>query len=315
MCLGNDLADCVTSFLLNYDIINPELAFTHGSVLTSCKLLSSAVQRTLCDYVWKCTSKRWGGAPKGLLNAVFTDALRLKINGVTQRMALAIRVPRATLDDLEFDVVKVAPYCSAHVFSLRDVLSVLSEQYLYREYRLPHDVRSSARPVKRGLYIQEEAKKRRRIDLDERRKKATEQRRRKLEAHPDWPIAVAAYNQINRHDIFGDFLVCKVTPSTKLNEVIERGRQLSFFLKVLHPDDIPQDLSTNATLVVQNSVQDVLHRVIGVCAKRKSGGNIQGIRSVQTHHCGYKGCCNKVSNLCPLHMCGRRCPGCVRHIR
>ena len=176
-------------------------------------------------------------------------------------------------------------------------------------------MRSNARPVKRGLYIQEEAKKRRRIDLDERRKKATEQRRRKLEAHPDWPIAVAAYNQINRHDIFGDFLVCKVTPSTKLNEVTERGRQLSYLLKVLHPDDIPEDLSANPAVVVRSSVQDVLHRMIGVCAKRKSGGDVQGIRSVKTYRCDYRGCLNMVSKSCSLHLCGRRGPGCVQHIK
>lgn len=312
--LDNDLADYVTSFLLNYDIINPELAFTHGSLLTSCKLLSSTVQRTLCEYIGNCTSKRWGRAPKGFLNAVFTDALRLKINGVTQRMALAIRVPRATLDNLECDVVKVTRWCSAYVFSLRDILSVLSELYPY-EYSLPLKARSNAKPVKRGLYIQEEARKRRRIELDERRKKATEQRRRKLEAHPDWPMVMAAYNKTDRHDIFGDFLECKVTSSTKLPDVIERGRRLSSLLSVLHPDDIPEDLTVDATLVVRNVVQDVLHRTICVCAKRLSGGKIQGIRNIKIHHCDYKGCFNKVSKMCPLHLCGRHCPGCVRHIK
>lgn len=109
------------------------------------------------------------------------------------------------MDTLPYEPVKTYAY-KAKVIAVRDILSVLSSLYpVQAHYQVPRGARSTARPVKRGWYVKEEKAKRRRIDLDERRTQAVEQRRAQLEAHPDWPTVQKVVWAKEQLQVFGDF--------------------------------------------------------------------------------------------------------------
>lgn len=91
--LSVDLLTCICSFILHYERVKPELAFTHGNIQTTSKAFNKAAQRNLCDFIQSCTSGQWQHPPDRLVNIIFVDALRLKIHGVTQTMALSLRTP------------------------------------------------------------------------------------------------------------------------------------------------------------------------------------------------------------------------------
>ena len=146
--LSIDIVSHTTSFLVSYEEINPDLAFTYGSMSLASKLWRKAVELNATDFVRNCTSERWVKFPNGLLNVVVTDALRLNISGVTQRMALALGVPKVQLDDLNYEETMVTRWLSAHSYSLRDIISTLS--HLYPVYTTPTTAKSNARPKKRG---------------------------------------------------------------------------------------------------------------------------------------------------------------------
>ena len=178
--LSDDLVAHVTSFILNYTVIDPELAVNHGGVTLASKLLHRAAEKNVNQYVQDVTSSRWARAPRNLLNALYTDALRLRINGVTQRMALALRIPRPDIDNLDYDIVSITRVCSANVYSWGDIFRVLSS--LYHHYQTPAGARSNVRPRKRGLYLQEQARKKRRLELDENANKVS------TSAVPSWKL-------------------------------------------------------------------------------------------------------------------------------
>lgn len=305
--LSEDLVAHVTSFVLHYTVVDPELAVNHGGVALACKLLRRAADNNVHRYIRDITSSRWARAPRNLLNALYTDALRLRINGVTQRMALALRVPRPEIDNLDYDLVHIAQVYNANVYSWEDIFRVLSS--LYQHYQTPAGARSNARPRKRGLYLQEQARKKRRLEMDEKRKQSVERRRAKLEAHPEWHVVRAAYDATRREDIFGDFLERKVRTDTKMADVIHAARRISTLLQVLHPSDVPQDLDQEPTAVVRICVQRVVDTLVGACVKGKT------MCTTWPEHCDYGRCTKTAASTCPFHLCGKHCHGCIRHTR
>lgn len=279
--LSVDSAAHVVSWLLDYTYVTPELGFHHRSLVKACKLLKQAVDINLATYTREATQGRWQSAPQNLLNVVFTDALRLRIECVTRRVALALGCSKEDLEDLDFDEVRLTSYY-AHVFDVSDVWSILSSRH--PNYITPGNISSNARPRKRGLYIQEynreQARKKRLLDLEPRQELALSNRRAKIEAHPEWPFIQSIHQRTGRNDIFGDFLDRKLRCTTKLAEIVENAQHLADVL---------------AGKTTTNTGESVCKRL---CSKSP---------------CHSTGCNNVVARDCPFHLCGKHCKGCTRH--
>lgn len=302
--LPDEILRSIVSYLLAYSTVVPSTAADHGSLVLSCKCLHAAVARNLCTYIHTAMCGLWSAPPRNWMNAVYTDAIRLGIHGVSRRMSLLLGAPASVLDELEYEEQQITRWINVHVFSLDDVIHVLSE--LYPIYQTPSDARSRAIKKRRGWYAAEQARKRRCLQLDQRRQAKVEERRAKLEAHPQWPLVKQVYAQTRRHDIFGDFFDWKMSCTTKVADVVHCAQTTARLLEVLHPDDLPPDLTKDqdTMAIVRRHVCSTFQNAVNTVIKRSK-------------QCRSHLCIGLAARECVNHMCGVHCvgPECKRHRR
>ncbi len=128
-----DVTMRITSFLLDSTYSNipshSKSIMMMASLACSCKMLRSAVELHLQPYAKSITSQRWDRLPRPFVKLVCADALRMKIDGVTKKAAMALMVPESVLGRLRYSEKRFSRRCTAHVYSVRTLLSYLSSVY------------------------------------------------------------------------------------------------------------------------------------------------------------------------------------------
>jgi hypothetical protein len=95
----------------------------------SCKLLRSSVELHLQPYAQSITLQRWDRLPRPFVKLVFADALRMKIDGITKKMAMAMMIPESALRNLHYTERHFSRRCTAHVYTVPTIFSHLSSIY------------------------------------------------------------------------------------------------------------------------------------------------------------------------------------------
>lgn len=137
----------ILSFVLDFSSVGTHTAKNYNSVSRVCTVFKKPLAILLEDAIRQWTEGHWSQLPFSLA-CLFDDAMRLKINGVTQSTALALMVPPDVLHTLPFSVQRLSRYCTAYVYSAHKVIGALSQLFptidMYQTARETRDAKSAA---------------------------------------------------------------------------------------------------------------------------------------------------------------------------
>lgn len=96
--------------------------------LTSSQFKNAISSTNMVTFIQKNTYHQWNKMPSNI-TTIFSDALRLRIKGVTKKTALYLLIPQNVLDTMRYFPTQISRWCTANVYSLESVLHTINNIY------------------------------------------------------------------------------------------------------------------------------------------------------------------------------------------